>query len=272
MMLSQGATEQADSIEQLTVSLEEIAAQTALNAQNAETASKEAEKAKKEAEQGNGQMSALLKAMDAINASSGDINKVIKVIDEIAFQTNILALNAAVEAARAGQYGKGFAVVAEEVRTLAGKSANAVKDTTEMISGSIKNVESGIKIANETAESLKRIGTQVANATDLVGSIAVASKEQAAGIEQLNLGIAQVSQVVQNNAATSEESAAASEELSGQADQLKEAVSIFKVKNGSLRESNHYAAPAARFPASVKALPSGIPGSKYALSDQNGSL
>jgi methyl-accepting chemotaxis protein len=240
--LSQGATEQASAIEELTASLEDISSQTALNAQNAEKASQLASSAKTEAEQGNDRMNLLLKAMDAINASSGNINKIIKVIDDIAFQTNILALNAAVEAARAGQHGKGFAVVAEEVRTLAGKSANAVKDTTEMIDGSIRNVESGIKIANETAGALKRIVTEVSKATELVGAIAIASKEQAMGIEQLNQGILQVSQVVQNNAATSEESAAASEELSSQADQLKEVVSAFQVKNTQAYEPARLAA------------------------------
>ncbi len=258
MALSQGATEQASSVEELTASLEEISAQTSANAQNAEKASQMATSAKNEAEQGDTQMNALLKAMDAINASSSNINKIIKVIDDIAFQTNILALNAAVEAARAGQHGKGFAVVAEEVRTLAGKSANAVKDTTEMIDGSIRNVESGIKIANDTAQALKRIVTEVTNATELVGSIAIASKEQALGIEQLNQGIIQVSQVVQNNAATSEESAAASEELSSQADQLKEVVSVFKVKNiKTSAPSKLTATSAARIPE--RTLPAGKP-------------
>jgi methyl-accepting chemotaxis protein len=259
MTLSQGATEQASSIQQLTASLEQISSQTSLNAQNAEKASQMATEAKTEAEHGNSQMKALLKAMDAINASSGNINKVIKVIDDIAFQTNILALNAAVEAARAGQHGKGFAVVAEEVRTLAGKSANAVKDTTVMIDDSIKNVAAGTKIANETAEALKKIVSGVSSATDLVGDIAVASKEQAVGIEQLNLGIMQVSQVVQNNAATSEESAAASEELSSQAEQLKNSVSFFKVKRSKAPGTVKAAAQSVRTSPQEKALPSGKP-------------
>jgi len=228
--LSQGATEQASSVQQLTASFEQIAAQTAHNAQNAEKASQLALNAQSDAEKGNTQMNDLLKAMEMINSSSGSINKIIKVIDDIAFQTNILALNAAVEAARAGQHGKGFAVVAEEVRTLAAKSANAAKETTDMIEDSIKNVGAGIKIANDTASALKKIVTGVSDATELVGSIAIASKEQAMNLEQLNQGILQVSQVVQNNAATSEESAAASEELASQADQLKQIVGTFKIK------------------------------------------
>jgi len=228
--LSQGATEQASSIEELSASIEEIASQTTNNAQNAENADMLASNAKAEAEQGNSKMSALLNAMDEIKTSSNNINRVIKIIDDIAFQTNILALNAAVEAARAGQHGKGFGVVAQEVRTLAEKAASAAKETTEMIEGSIKSVETGINIANETAKALDKIVNEVSNASELVKAIAIASKEQAVGIEQLNQGIMQVSQVVQNNAATAEESAATSEELSAQADHLKDIVSIFKVK------------------------------------------
>ncbi len=265
LALSEGATVQASSVEELTASVEEIAAQTSLNAQNAEKANQLATNAKKEAENGNAQMSDLLRAMDAINASSGSINKIIKVIDDIAFQTNILALNAAVEAARAGQHGKGFAVVAEEVRTLAGKSANAAKETTDMIAGSIKNVETGIKIANATAGALKKIVTEVSNATDLVGSIAIASKEQAIGIEQINQGLAQVSQVVQNNAGTSEESAAASEELSSQAEQLKEVVSFFKVRNENSFVTSNPAARFAKSPSTAQSLPANSARKKISL-------
>jgi methyl-accepting chemotaxis protein len=262
MALSQGATEQASSVEELTASVEEIAAQTSLNAQNAAKANELAVNAKKNATNGDAQMSEMLKAMDAINISSGNINKIIKVIDDIAFQTNILALNAAVEAARAGQHGKGFAVVAEEVRTLAAKSANAAKETTDMIEGSIRNVEAGIKIANDTAGALKKIVTEVSNAAELVGEIANASNEQAQGIEQLNQGITQVSQVVQSNAATSEESAAASEELADQADQLREVVSIFKIKQSHNLGAAVQTAANKRFPENKpasKAIASGIP-------------
>ena len=228
--LSQGATEQASSVQQLTASLQEIASQTALSAENAHAANQLAKRAKSDAESGNSQMRGMLSAMEDISHSSSDINKIIKVIDDIAFQTNILALNAAVEAARAGQYGKGFAVVAEEVRTLAAKSAQAARETTDLIEGSIRKVEIGTKIAGDTASALGNIVDEVTQATVLVDKIAAASSEQASAVEQINQGINQVSQVVQNNAATSEEGAAASEELSSQAQQLKENVSVFKIK------------------------------------------
>lgn len=233
MELSQGATEQASSIEELTASIEEIAAQTKLNADNANEANELAEIAKNNATRGNSQMREMLKAMEGINESSSNISKIIKVIDEIAFQTNILALNAAVEAARAGQHGKGFAVVAEEVRNLAARSANAAKETTAMIEGSIKKVEGGTKIASETAEALDKIVADIAKVANIVGDISTASNEQALGISQVNQGIMQVSEVVQTNSATSEESAAASEELSSQAELLREQVGRFKLRNTS---------------------------------------
>ncbi len=229
--LSQGAMEQASTIEELTASLEEIAAQTKLNAKNASQANDLAGVAKTNALQGNEQMKEMQKAMEEINISSSNISKIIKVIDEIAFQTNILALNAAVEAARAGQHGKGFAVVAEEVRNLAARSANAAKETTDMIEGSIKKVEAGTKIADETASALNKIVEDVTKAATLVSEIAMASDEQAAGIEQVNQGIMQVSEVVQINSSTSEETAASSEELSAQAELLKESISKFKLKS-----------------------------------------
>lgn len=233
IVLSQGATEQASSIEELTASLEEISSQTKLNAENASQANKLADAAKTDAAQGNVHMKEMLQAMEDINESSSNISKIIKVIDDIAFQTNILALNAAVEAARAGQHGKGFAVVAEEVRNLAARSADAAKETTDMIEGSIKKTEDGTKIAKDTAEALAKIVDEIDKVAELVNDIANASNEQAAGINQINQGIIQVSDVVQNNSATSEESAAASEELSGQASLLKEMVSRYKLKQNN---------------------------------------
>lgn len=238
--LSQGSTEQASTVEELTTSLEEVAAQTRQNAGNANQANKLAEVARVHAEEGNEQMVNMLKAMEEINNSSVDISKIIKVIDEIAFQTNILALNAAVEAARAGQHGMGFAVVAEEVRNLAARSANAAQETTELIEGSIKRTENGTGIARETAESLNEIVEDVREAAALINDIDIASNEQAAAIEQINQGIMQVSQVIQANSATSQESAAASEELSGQAELLREAVSKFKLKEVSSSSYNNY--------------------------------
>jgi methyl-accepting chemotaxis protein len=231
MALSQGTTEQAGSIEQLSTSLKQIASQTKQNADNANLANELAVLAKTNATKGNRQMQEMLAAMAEINNASGNISKIIKVIDEIAFQTNILALNAAVEAARAGVHGKGFAVVAGEVRNLAARSANAAKETTEMIAGSINKAEDGTRIANQTAEALNEIVAGITKVATLVGDIALASNEQATGITQINQGIMQVSTVVQTNSATSEESAAASEELAGQAKLLKDQVSRYKIKN-----------------------------------------
>ena len=233
MSLSQGATEQASSIEELSASIEEVSSKTRINTENANQANELAEKAETYAITGNTHMEEMLKAMDEINESSSNINKIIKVIDDIAFQTNILALNAAVEAARAGQYGKGFAVVAEEVRNLAGRSANAAKETTALIEDSIKKSEAGARIASETAEALEKIVDGVKSVSNLVSDIKRASDEQATAIDQINQGIMQVSHVVQENSATSEEEAAASEQLAGQAEVLKQLVEKFKLKKTS---------------------------------------
>lgn len=229
--LSQGSTEQASSIQQLTASISEVATETKKNAINANEANDLAMKVRTSAEVGNSQMNRMVAAISDIIESSKSISKIIKVIDDIAFQTNILALNAAVEAARAGQHGKGFAVVAEEVRTLAARSAEAAKETTTLIEGSIDRVGAGSQIADQTEASLKEILTEIEKVSNLVDRIAQASNDQASEIAQITQGIEQVSQVVQTNSATAEESAAASEELSSQAEMLKQMVDAFQLKN-----------------------------------------
>ncbi|PLX34207.1 MAG: methyl-accepting chemotaxis protein [Clostridiales bacterium] len=234
-MLSQGSTEQASSIEEISASVTQVAEQTKDNATNSNKANELSIKARSDAENGNGQMSEMLRAMNDIKESSENIAKIIKVIDDIAFQTNILALNAAVEAARAGEHGKGFAVVAEEVRNLAARSASAAKETTDLIDNSIKSVDEGYKMANETAGALVKIVEGVTNAVEIVGMIAEASNEQADAVNEINSGVEQISQVTQSNTATAEESASASEEMAGQAQLLKGMIGEFKIKGAERR-------------------------------------
>jgi len=241
--LSQGAAEQASSVEELSASISEISSQTASNAENAGKANNLTIQARQQAAVGDADMKEMLAAMEDINTSSANISKIIKVIDEIAFQTNILALNAAVEAARAGQHGKGFAVVAEEVRNLAARSAKAAKETTELIEDSIAKVESGRAIAGKTAEALMIIMNNVSEVADIVSSIAKASSEQKLALEQIDQGVLQVSQVVQANSATSEEAASASEQLNAQAARLRETSDQFRLAPGGPRGMGNYNRP-----------------------------
>ena len=229
--LAQGATEQAATVEELSASISEVGEKTKHNAEMAARASTMTDTIMRNAEKGSRQMDEMMSAVNEINQASQSISRVIKVIDDIAFQTNILALNAAVEAARAGQHGKGFAVVAEEVRNLAAKSAEAAKDTGELIANSMEKAELGARIAKETAESLAEIVSGIGENHKISIDIAASSGEQSASIAHINDGIGQVAQVVQQNSATAEESAAASEEMSGQSQMLEEMISRFKLRN-----------------------------------------
>ena len=221
-VLAQGATEQAGTVQELSASMSEISDQVNRNAENARNADLISKEATQEVEKGDGHMTRMITAMDKISETSGSIGKIIKTIQDIAFQTNILALNAAVEAARAGEAGKGFAVVADEVRNLASKSAEAAKNTSLLIQDSFSAVEDGQKVAADTAQSLKEIVKKVQGMTELFDKITRASQEQARSIAQVNQGVEQISAVVQTNSANAEQSAATSEELDRQVQLLKE--------------------------------------------------
>ena len=229
--LAQGSTEQASAIEEITASIGEIAQKTKKNATEASQAAELVTETITDVKKGNVQMQEMMSAMQDINNASESISKIIKTIDDIAFQTNILALNAAVEAARAGEAGKGFAVVAEEVRNLAAKSASAASETAELIEDSINKVEAGSKIADDTAKALEKITEVVKQSEALINGIAEASNYQATAVAQIDQAIGQVSQVVQTNSATSQECAAASEELSNQANRMRDLLSVYKVEH-----------------------------------------
>ncbi len=228
--LAQGSTEQASALQQVTASINEIAEKTKKNASEATTANDLVNTVRNMAEDGNGQMKSLTGAMNDINDSSETISKIIKTIDDIAFQTNILALNAAVEAARAGVHGKGFAVVAEEVRNLAAKCGSAASETAEMIEDSIRKVGNGRQLASETAEALDRIVASIEEVAGIINNIAISSNDQATAVSQIDQAIGQVSTVVQTNSATSEQCASASEELSNQAMNLRNQMAAYKLK------------------------------------------
>ena len=222
--LAEGASEQAASLEETSASLEEIASMTKRNAENALSAKDLSSETRQAAETGSANMQEMNRAMADIQSASSNIAKIIKTIDEIAFQTNILALNAAVEAARAGEAGAGFAVVADEVRNLAQRSAQAAKETAEKIEDSIAKSANGVAISGKVTESLDQIVTKARQVDELVAEIATASREQSQGIDQVNTAVTQMDKVTQTNAAAAEESASASEELTAQAATLRELV------------------------------------------------
>ena len=222
--LASGASQQASSVEETSTSLEEMSSMIRVTAENAEKAKGLAFEARSVAENGSRTMSEMTRAMAAIDGSSAEVAKIVKNIDEIAFQTNILALNAAVEAARAGEAGAGFAVVADEVRSLAQRSAAAAKETADKIEIAITNSRKGSECTAKVEESLVHIAERVTSTDSLVAEIATAARDQAQGIEQINAAIAQLDKVSQSNSASAEESASAAEELDAQAQTLKDQV------------------------------------------------
>ena len=228
--LSQGAMQQAAAVQQLSATIAELTEQVNKNAQNARSVNQNVSATAETVRQSNERMQQLIKSKTDISNSSMEIDKVIKIIEDIAFQTNILALNAAVEAARAGDAGKGFAVVADEVRNLANKSSEAAKNTADLIQASVAAVNQGTKIADATAKSLLSTVEDINHITGAINELSDSSDQQAVSIRQVSEGINQISNVVQNNSATSEETAASSEELSAQAQVLNQLVEKFRLK------------------------------------------
>jgi methyl-accepting chemotaxis protein len=245
--LASGASEQASSVEETSTSLEEMSSMVRATAENAEKAKGLASEARSMAESGSRTMTEMIHAMAAIDDSSAEVAKIVKNIDEIAFQTNILALNAAVEAARAGEAGSGFAVVADEVRSLAQRSAAAAKETADKIEVAIANSRKGSQCTAKVEDSLMQIAEKVTSTDSLVAEIATAAREQAQGIEQINTAIAQLDRVSQSNSASAEESASAAEELDAQAETLKDQVATLrKLVGGESVTASASPAPSAR--------------------------
>ncbi len=238
--LAEGASEQAASIEETSSALEQMSSMTRQNAANANQANTLMKEANQVVESANTSMRNLTQSMDAIASASEETSKIIKTIDEIAFQTNLLALNAAVEAARAGEAGAGFAVVADEVRNLAMRAADAAKNTSDLIEGTVKKVEDGSALVSETDGAFSRVAEDVAKVGELVSEINVASNEQAQGIGQINRSVTEMDRVTQQNAASAEESASASEQMSAQSMQMKDIVNrLMAMVGGNGRHRRH---------------------------------
>ena len=254
--LSTGASQQAASVEETSTSLEEMSSMISATAENAQKAKSLASDAREVAKTGTETMEEMVEAMTEIHTSSADVAKIVKDIDEIAFQTNILALNAAVEAARAGEAGAGFAVVADEVRSLAQRSAAAAKETANKIEAAITSSRRGFECSSKVDQSLKQIAERVNSTDALVADIATAAKEQALGIQQINNAMSQMEKVTQNNASSAEESASAAEELDSQAGSMKDLVAQLRHLVGSQPAEADSPQP---YQASVRESSKGIP-------------
>ncbi len=229
--LADSTTDQASVLEELTASILSVSDQVKLTADNASRANERSKEAEKNVVACNEQMQSMIQAMADIKEGSAKISDIIKNIESIAEQTNLLSLNAAIEAARAGEAGRGFSVVAEEVRSLAEESAKAAQNTAKLITKSIETVENGTSIVNATAESLTQVVSNTSEITGIISEIADAAREQATAIEQINTGFEQMSNAVTTNSMTAQESASSSEELAAQAQNLKELIGRFSLKN-----------------------------------------
>ena len=229
MVLAEGAVRQTNEIDELIRALEDVNKDTIENVSAATKAKGLAESAKENTDNGMERMNALMNSMNDINVASGNISKIIKVIEDISFQTNLLALNAAVEAARAGQHGKGFTVVAEEVRNLAGKSKDSAQETRILIEGTVEKVSSGMKLATATSDMLKGIVEQIGDISGIINNVTDSSNKQAKSINQISENISKISEVVQSNSAASEEIAASTAELASRADSLKTEIGKFRL-------------------------------------------
>jgi len=260
--LAEGATENAASLEETSAALEELSSMTKRNADNAVEANALMAQANEAVGKAENSMNSVIRAMEEISISGNEIGKIIKTIDEIAFQTNLLALNAAVEAARAGEAGAGFAVVADEVRNLAIRSADAAKNTADLIASTISNIQTGSEMVNTTAENFKTVESHASKVAELLAEVAEASKEQSQGIGQITTAMTQMDKVTQSNAASAEESASAAGQLSLQAGNLLNAVDdMTSLVHGAGQTAGRRPAPARQVtaPASAKRQARSLP-------------